>query len=62
MVEEAGGRVTDFGGGPFQLNSRETVASNGLIHDALVNEFQQIFAGRGLEVLPDPRGICEGVD
>lgn len=55
IVEEAGGRVTDFSGGPFQLASRETVASNGLIHDALIDEFQKIFAGRGLEPLPDPR-------
>jgi myo-inositol-1(or 4)-monophosphatase len=55
IVEEAGGKVTDFSGGPFQLESRETVASNGLIHDELVNEFQEIFAGRGLEPLPDPR-------
>ena len=55
IVEEAGGRVTDFSGGPFQLNSRETLASNGLIHDALMHEFQEIFAGRGLEPLPDPR-------
>lgn len=55
IVEEAGGRVTDFQGGPFQLNSRETLASNGLIHDELLHEFQQIFAGRGLEALPDPR-------
>jgi len=31
------------------------VASNALIHDELVNEFQQIFAGRGLEPLPDSR-------
>jgi myo-inositol-1(or 4)-monophosphatase len=55
IVEEAGGKVSDFQGGAFQLNSRETLASNGLIHDALVNEFQQIFAGRGVEPLPDPR-------
>jgi myo-inositol-1(or 4)-monophosphatase len=55
LVEEAGGRVTDFHGGPFELNSRETVASNGLIHDALLYEFEQIFAGRGLEPLADPR-------
>jgi len=55
MVEEAGGRVTDFGGGPFQINSRETLASNGVIHDELMREFQQIFAGRGLDPLPDPR-------
>lgn len=54
MVEEAGGKVTDFSGGPFQLNSRETLASNGLVHAALLNEFQQIFTGRGLEPLPDP--------
>ena len=55
MVEEAGGRITDFEGSPFQLNSRETLASNGLIHDALIAEFQQIFRGRDLESLPDPR-------
>jgi myo-inositol-1(or 4)-monophosphatase len=54
IVEEAGGKVSDFQGGAFQLNSRETLASNGLLHDALVAEFQQIFAGRGLEPLPDP--------
>jgi myo-inositol-1(or 4)-monophosphatase len=55
MVEEAGGRVTRFDGLPFELNSRETVASNGLVHDALLGEFQAIFAGRGMEPLPDPR-------
>ena len=55
IVEEAGGRVTDFQGAPFQLNSRETLASNGLIHDALIGEFQQIFAGRDLDPVPDPR-------
>ena len=55
MVEEAGGRVTDFSGGPFQIDSRETLASNGVIHDELMHEFQQIFAGRGLDPLPDPR-------
>jgi len=53
IVEEAGGKVTDFHGGPFQLNSRETLASNGLVHGALLNEFAQIFEGRGLEPLPD---------
>jgi myo-inositol-1(or 4)-monophosphatase len=53
IVEEAGGRITDFSGGPFQLNSRETLASNGLVHSALLNEFERIFTGRGLEPLPD---------
>jgi myo-inositol-1(or 4)-monophosphatase len=55
IVEEAGGKVSSFDGSPFQLNSRETLASNGLIHPALVHEFQEIFAGRGLDPLPDPR-------
>lgn len=54
IVEEAGGRVTDFSGRPFQIASRETLASNGLVHDALIAEFQAIFAGRGLEELPSP--------
>src|SRR5450631_3542449 len=53
IVEEAGGKVTDFKGGPFQLNSRETLASDGLLHPALLHEFAQIFEGRGLEPLPD---------
>ncbi|MFZ0417731.1 MAG: inositol monophosphatase family protein [Candidatus Sulfotelmatobacter sp.] len=55
MVEEAGGKVTRFDGSPFELNSRETVASNGLLHEALLAEFKEIFAGRGMEPLPDPR-------
>ena len=55
IVQEAGGKVTRFDGSPFELNSRETVASNGLIHDSLLQEFKEIFAGRGLEPLPDPR-------
>ena len=51
------GKVTDMSGGPFQLNSRETLASNGLVHEALMYEFAEIFAGRGLEELPDPRAF-----
>ncbi|MFZ3263837.1 MAG: inositol monophosphatase family protein [Terriglobales bacterium] len=54
IVEEAGGRVTDFSGGPFQIASRETLASNGLVHDALLAEFQSVFSGKALEELPDP--------
>ena len=55
IVEEAGGKASRFDGSSFQLDSRETLASNGLVHDALVREFQEIFAGRGLDPLPDPR-------
>jgi myo-inositol-1(or 4)-monophosphatase len=59
IVEEAGGRVSNFSGGPFELNSWETLASNGLIHEALLSEFREIFAGRGLEALPDPREYAD---
>jgi len=55
IVEEAGGKVSRFDGSPFEIDSRETLGSNGLLHDALLREFQEIFAGRGLEPLPDPR-------
>jgi myo-inositol-1(or 4)-monophosphatase len=52
IVEEAGGRVTRFDGSAFQIDSSETLASNGLVHDALLHEFSEIFAGRGLSPLP----------
>jgi len=55
IVEEAGGKVTRFDGSPFLLDSRETLASNGIVHEALIKEFEDIFSGRGLEPLPDPR-------
>jgi myo-inositol-1(or 4)-monophosphatase len=41
LVAEAGGRVTDLSGNPFQLLGTEVFASNGLIHD----EMRHIFAG-----------------
>jgi myo-inositol-1(or 4)-monophosphatase len=55
IVEEAGGKVTNFHGGPFELNSHQTLASNGIVHEALLHEFDKIFSGRGLETLPELR-------
>jgi myo-inositol-1(or 4)-monophosphatase len=55
IVEEARGRVSRFDGSAFQLNSQETLASNGVVHDALLEEFKEIFAGRGIEPMADPR-------
>ena len=54
IVEEAGGKVTRFDGTAFQVDSRQTLATNGLVHQALLDEFQAIFAGRGLDPLPVP--------
>jgi len=36
MVEEAGGRTSDFAGNPASGDGRETVASNGAIHEAML--------------------------
>ncbi len=36
VVEEGGGRVTDFAGGPHRLAGLETAATNGLLHDELL--------------------------
>ena len=55
LVTEAGGRVSDFAGGAVELNSREVLASNGLIHDELVGMFEDLFAGRGLTAIPTPQ-------
>lgn len=55
IVQEAGGCVTNFSGGKFNVDSRETLATNGLVHESLMHEFQEIFAGRGLEAIADPR-------
>jgi len=55
MVEEAGGRVTRFDGAKFRLDSRETLASNGLIHAELLGLFRDIFAGRDLSPIPTPQ-------
>jgi myo-inositol-1(or 4)-monophosphatase len=59
LVEEAAGRLSDFAGGPFQLNSREVLASNGLIHDELVALFKDMFAGRNLSPIPTPQEFAQ---
>jgi myo-inositol-1(or 4)-monophosphatase len=55
LVIEAGGKVTTFSGDAFKLDSCEVFASNGLIHGELVELFEAMFAGRGLEPIPTPQ-------
>jgi myo-inositol-1(or 4)-monophosphatase len=59
LVEEAGGRISGFSDGPFELNSREVLASNGRIHGELVGLFKDMFAGRNLEPIPTPKEFAE---
>jgi myo-inositol-1(or 4)-monophosphatase len=59
LVEEAGGRISDFSGGPFELNSNEVLASNGRIHGELMVLFKDMFAGRNLEPIPTPEEFAQ---
>jgi myo-inositol-1(or 4)-monophosphatase len=52
LVEEAGGRVTDFTGHHFRIASEEILASNARIHDELLGFFSDMFAGRDLAPIP----------
>lgn len=36
LVREAGGRVTDLGGGNIDINSRSLLVSNGIVHDEIL--------------------------
>lgn len=42
FVEEAGGRLTDYDGGPFDLWSNRVVATNGRVHDELLDVIASI--------------------
>ena len=59
LIEEAGGRVTDFSGNPYLLDSREILASNGNIQSELVALFENLFAGRDLTPIPTPQEAAE---
>jgi myo-inositol-1(or 4)-monophosphatase len=57
MVTEAGGTLTHFDGSPFQLASKEILATNGLIYRELVQLFEDMFAGRNIQEVITPRGF-----
>jgi fructose-1,6-bisphosphatase/inositol monophosphatase family enzyme len=42
LIEEAGGRVTDFKGRPDALFAGQMVASNGAIHAAILDQVHPI--------------------
>jgi myo-inositol-1(or 4)-monophosphatase len=46
LVQEAGGRISDLSGQPFQPRSGRLVASNGRIHDAMLETIAQFQAER----------------
>jgi myo-inositol-1(or 4)-monophosphatase len=54
LVQEAGGTVTHFDGGKFTLDSREVLATNGLVKAEMQHLFQEMFAGREMGAIPTP--------
>jgi myo-inositol-1(or 4)-monophosphatase len=54
LVTEAGGTVSHFDGGTFTLDSREVLATNGLVLPEMKHIFSELFAGRDLEPVPTP--------
>ncbi len=40
LVTEAGGRVSDYSGNPMTLTGRQNLATNGLIHDAMLEQLK----------------------
>ncbi|MFZ5997691.1 MAG: inositol monophosphatase family protein [Nitrospirota bacterium] len=45
LIEEAGGIVTDFGGGGDYLSTGNIVAGNPAIHPLIINEVREVFRG-----------------
>jgi myo-inositol-1(or 4)-monophosphatase len=60
LVTEAGGTLTYFDGSPFQLASKEILATNGVIHRELAILFEEMFAGRGLSPAITPQEYAAG--
>lgn len=52
LVREAGGRTSSMKGAPADLRGPHIAATNGLIHDALLALFADVFAGRYHYPLP----------
>ncbi len=59
LVEEAGGTVTHFDGGKFTLDSREVLATNGLVKREMEHIFGEMFAGREIGAIPTPAEFAE---
>jgi myo-inositol-1(or 4)-monophosphatase len=46
IVEEAGGKMSNFAGASFDVLGEQTLASNGLLHQEMIEVLQQVPAAR----------------
>lgn len=56
LVEEAGGRVTNIDGAPFDLFGTQVLATNGVLHDALQSTISAVL--RASPRAPEPPRLC----
>ena len=54
LVTEAGGTMSRYDGSAFRLDSKEVLATNGLLREEMLGFFREMFAGRELEPIPTP--------
>lgn len=54
IVQQAGGTVTDMLGNSYGVGSPEVLASNGLVHQELVDLFGDLFAGKTADLPSAP--------
>ena len=40
LITEAGGKISDYSGGPLTVTGKQNLTSNGLIHAALLKELE----------------------
>jgi myo-inositol-1(or 4)-monophosphatase len=52
IVTEARGRVSDFEGGPFKIESGEVLATNGLIHQQMASVLNESWIQKGVRNRP----------
>jgi myo-inositol-1(or 4)-monophosphatase len=53
LIREAGGKVTDMRGQPVSLRGEHILADNGLVHDCILDLFEEVFAGKARVPLPE---------
>jgi myo-inositol-1(or 4)-monophosphatase len=57
LVREAGGSGSDMHGGPLDLRGPHVLVDNGLVHEAILKLFAEIFAGQYRFQMPEMRPV-----
>ena len=52
LIREAGGKCSDMEGGPAILHGAHLLADNGLVHDAMLSVFSEVFSGEYRHPMP----------